>query len=187
MPGRLVNSEPLNVAIVGGGIVGLILAIGILRRDVNVKIYEQAHSFRGTGAGVAFTGNAQQCMRIIDPQIVDCLKRVATSNSDPHSPNEYLRWVDGFHEEDNDPKTTEVKLLFELYAGYEGFEGCHSAHLLDELVKLVPEGVVEFSKRVESLVGANEDESVQMTFSDGTTAEADAGKPWLIPGTYGRC
>jgi len=43
-----------NLAIVGGGISGVVLAIALLRRGIDVQIYEQAHAFGEIGAGVAF-------------------------------------------------------------------------------------------------------------------------------------
>ena len=48
------EEQPLNVAIVGGGIAGLALAIGLLARDIQVRIYERASSFREIGAGIGF-------------------------------------------------------------------------------------------------------------------------------------
>ena len=71
-------------------------------------------------------------------------------------------------------------LLYKLYVGDKGFEGCHRAHLLDALVKIIPEGTVEFGKRVdavEEVVGGK----VRMRFVDGTSAEADARELLLDP------
>lgn len=46
-----------NVAIVGGGVAGLTLAIALCRlnpkKDVKIDIYEGAHAFTEIGAGVA--------------------------------------------------------------------------------------------------------------------------------------
>lgn len=64
-------------------------------------------------------------------------------------------------------------MLYSLYVGPKGFEGCHRAHLLDALFQKIPEGTVEFGKRldtVEEIVGGK----VRMRFVDGTSAEADA-------------
>jgi len=40
----MVDNSP-NIAIVGGGISGLVLAIALLRRGIKVQVYEQAHAF----------------------------------------------------------------------------------------------------------------------------------------------
>ena len=95
--------------------------------------------------------------------------------------NIHRRWVDGFNvneqrKEDGsaeEGEEGEEKLLYTLHVGAKGFEGCHRAHLLDALVKIIPEGTVEFGKRidaVEEVVGGK----VRMRFVDGSSAEADA-------------
>lgn len=43
-------------------------------------------------------------------------------------------------------------------------------------MKLLPEGVVEFRKRLQTYEDSNDGAKVLMRFEDGTTAEADAGK-----------
>lgn len=167
--------DTYEVAIVGGGIVGVIIAIGFLRRGVQVKIYEQASSFREIGAGISFTANAIDCMEIIDPGIKAALQQVATTNGDPNNPNEYLQYSDGYNQNDDE----EPNLVFRLYTGYRGFEGCHRAHLLDEMIKLVPDGVVEFRKRL-LRYGDQPGQKVTLHFEDGSSAEADAGKFHVI-------
>ncbi|KAL5333398.1 hypothetical protein BJX70DRAFT_68520 [Aspergillus crustosus] len=168
MPGTI-EKTPLEVAIIGGGIIGVITAIGFLKRGLKVQIYEQSSSFREIGAGISFTANAIDCMERIDPGIKAALKKVATTNGDPKNPNEYLQYSDGYHQKEGE----EPNLLFRLHTGYRGFEGCHRAHLLDELLKLLPEGAIECRKRLDRF----EDEpgrKVQLFFEDGSTAEADA-------------
>ncbi|AEO68601.1 uncharacterized protein THITE_2054408 [Thermothielavioides terrestris NRRL 8126] len=168
-PGRL------QVAVIGGGIVGLITTLGLLKRNIAVKVYEQSRGFREIGAGVAFTANAMQCMALLDPHIVDAVNAVATPNGeDMDKPNDYLRWHDGYHWDPEHPETSDDKLLFTLYSGYKGFQGCHRAHLLDELVKYVPSGVVEFRKRLTSYEDRGPQERLLLRFEDGSTAEADA-------------
>jgi salicylate hydroxylase len=170
------RDQPFDVAIIGGGIVGVILALGLIKRDINVKIYEQSKGFREIGAGIVFTPNAVKSMGILDPRIVDALKRVVTTNGGPDTPNDFLTWVDGYNHEGIDPNDTTEKLLFSLYTGYRGFSGCHRAHFMDEIAKLMPEGHIVFGKRLETYVDRGEDSKVLMKFVDGTTTEADAGK-----------
>ncbi|XXG98257.1 hypothetical protein Hte_004580 [Hypoxylon texense] len=168
------NTGKLQVAVVGGGIVGLITALGLLKRNIPVKIYEQASSFREIGAGVAFTANALQCMALIDPVIVDAVNAVATQNGQEGAPpNDYLRYHDGYHWDPNDIEGSDDKLLGLLYSGYKGFQGCHRAALLDELVKYVPSHAVEFRKRFTECKDRGPNEKLLLHFSDGTSAEAD--------------
>ncbi|MDI1485593.1 MAG: hypothetical protein OHK93_000731 [Ramalina farinacea] len=83
-------SSPPHIAIAGGGIIGLVLALGLLRRGIPVKIYEQSRGFREIGAGVAFTKNAVKCMGMVHPGIVDALRSVATDNGDERVRGDYL-------------------------------------------------------------------------------------------------
>ncbi|KAI0161031.1 hypothetical protein GGR52DRAFT_586350 [Hypoxylon sp. FL1284] len=168
------DTGKLQVAIVGGGIVGLITALGLLKRNIPVTIYEQASSFREIGAGVAFTANALQCMALLDPVIVDAVNAVATQNGESGAPpNDYLRYHDGYRWDPADPDGSDDKLLGLLYSGYKGFQGCHRAALLDELVKYVPAHVVQFRKRFAECEDKGPDQKLLLRFSNGTSAEAD--------------
>ena len=52
-----------DVAIVGGGIGGLTLAISLLQQAMSVQIFEQDTEIREIGAGVAIGGNATRLLR----------------------------------------------------------------------------------------------------------------------------
>ncbi|KAJ3532392.1 hypothetical protein NM208_g8460 [Fusarium decemcellulare] len=77
-PGGGVDS-PLEVAVVGGGIIGLMVALGLLRRGLHVTIFEQAQELGEISAGFAFTAVARECMRRLDPRLVEALDRVGGS------------------------------------------------------------------------------------------------------------
>lgn len=173
------NGNIIKVAVIGGGIVGVITAIGLLKRNITVELYEQARSLREIGAGLAFTTNAQKCMELLTPDVLAAMKAVSTKNPSP-----YYTYVDGYHPESDDPNDMSEKQLFQMYAGESGFDGCHRAHFLDELIKLLPPGVVKFQKRLDTYIVKGADESVELHFADGTTAAADAGKlnfPYGLP------
>ncbi|KAJ2988140.1 hypothetical protein NUW58_g4131 [Xylaria curta] len=168
------GGEP-EIAIVGGGIVGLVLAIGLLRVGVKVKVYEQAQGFREVGAGIAFTANVIRCMNIIDPSIPVALRAsgsVATSNGGAEDPDDYLRWIDGYERHREDPR--KQRLFYKLSAGPRGFEGCRRDQFLESLVKCISPNAVELKKRLETIEDRGEDKKLLLTFRDGTTAEADA-------------
>ena len=172
----LEKEEPLTVAIVGGGIVGLILTIGLLKQNVKGAVYEQAQGFREIGAGIAFTANAIRCMESIDPDIVTALRSsgsVATSDSNGADPNDYLRWIDGYNQlNQNDPH--HQRMLYKINAGHRGFEECRRDQFLESLVKLIPRELVHYGKRLETAEEPTEGR-VQLKFVDGSVAEADAG------------
>ncbi len=53
----------LRVAVVGGGIGGLVLALALRERGVSVEVYEQAGELREIGAAVALSGNGTRELR----------------------------------------------------------------------------------------------------------------------------
>ncbi|KAE8153337.1 hypothetical protein BDV25DRAFT_136943 [Aspergillus avenaceus] len=167
-----VPEEPLEIAIVGCGIIGTILALGLVRRNIKVTVYEQARSLREIGAGIAFTANARKCMSLIDERIVDCVTAVATINGDPENPNNNMQFIDGYTQDPERPDDMSWKKLYKLSPGPRGFEGCHRAHFLEEVMQLMPTGVVKLSKKLDVLEDKG-GEKVELRFSDGTVAWAD--------------
>ncbi|THZ71498.1 putative salicylate hydroxylase [Aureobasidium pullulans] len=160
-------------AIVGGGIVGLICALGLIDRGINVRVYEQADGLRENGAGLAFTRNAVECLRLVSPLASEALRSVQTPNGDTTHPNDHLQWVDGFNQHDqNDPMYEPV--LFKLFVGANGFEGCHRAHLLEALWKRLPSGSVIFGKKLQTIDDDPHNNKAILHFMDGSTAQADA-------------
>jgi salicylate hydroxylase len=63
-----------------------------------------------------------------------------------------------------------------LNAGHKGWEIVRRDHFLENLVKLVPEDPVHLRHRVDHIEQPDDDGKVELTFSDGNTAYADAGK-----------
>ncbi|KAI5866394.1 hypothetical protein GGS23DRAFT_594511 [Durotheca rogersii] len=135
----------VRIAIIGGGIVGVVTALGLLKRDMDVQLYEQARSFREIGPGLTFSANAQRCMEMLDPNVLAAMKAVSTKNE-----SLYYNYVDGYHRASDDPSDMREEQLFQLFAGETGFDACHRAHFLDELTKFVPPGIVQFQKRLDT-------------------------------------
>jgi salicylate hydroxylase len=63
------NHQHLPIAIVGGGLGGLALAIGLLRHGVKVHIYEASPAFSEIGAGVTLGANATTALHLMDPRL----------------------------------------------------------------------------------------------------------------------
>ncbi|KAK3995177.1 salicylate hydroxylase [Cladorrhinum sp. PSN332] len=155
---------PLDVAIIGGGIAGVTLALGLLSRGITPTIYERGRSFGEIGAGIGFTQNAEWAMKVLDPRIHAAFKRVTVQNG-----TDWFNWVDGEKEAD---ENGQVAMIHKMYLGERGFEGCSRAEFLDELIKSVPEGTVKFSKNLAGIVDG-EDGKVVLEFTDGSKAETD--------------
>lgn len=172
--GSMAQHSALDIAIVGGGIVGLICALGLVERGIRVKVYEQTDGIREDGAGLAFTKNAVQCMKLVSPLAAEALRSAQTPNGDPDNPNDHLQWVDGFNQHNADDASFELP-LFKLFVGVNGFEGCHRAHLLEALWKRLPQDVVVFGRKLLSIQDNPDDDKVRLHFLDGSVEEADAG------------
>jgi salicylate hydroxylase len=165
------DMPPFSVALVGGGITGVTLTIALLKRGIDVKIYEQTREFSEIGAGVAFSPNAKQAMEKCDPEIFQAYQRVATKSGPPKKANTWYDWVDGY----NQVAETSPELLFTIERDSTA-DGCHRAHFLGELLKLIPEGIAEFNKCLEDIEDSGPNDPLTLKFSDGTTRIADLGK-----------
>ncbi|GLA91433.1 hypothetical protein AtubIFM61612_003869 [Aspergillus tubingensis] len=179
------KSPPIEIAIIGSGLIGTLLALGLLNipnssttnsnlTTLRIKIYEQSPTTHELGAGIGFTTCARKCMTLMDPRIAECVARVATLNGEAEDPDYCMRFVDGFRTEGEDEgKGVHVSgKVYKLYAGPRGFEGCHRGQFLDEVMKLMPEGVVEYNKRVEGYEYLPSGR-IQLGFSDGGRVECD--------------
>jgi salicylate hydroxylase len=71
--------KPFHLAIVGGGISGLTLAIALHQRNIPVTVYESAASFGEIGAGVGFQPNFVRTMERIAPGIKASYAAATTS------------------------------------------------------------------------------------------------------------
>ncbi|OTA92371.1 hypothetical protein M434DRAFT_31886 [Hypoxylon sp. CO27-5] len=83
----------LDVAIVGGGIIGVMTALGLLRRRIHVKIYERGDEWQEIGAGIGFTEVARECMRRLDPALLEALSRISQKTSS----SAHTRYWSAFH------------------------------------------------------------------------------------------
>jgi salicylate hydroxylase len=175
------SSKPYSLAIVGGGISGLTLAITLLQYDIPLTIYEAAPHFGEIGAGVAFGPNAGRAMELMSPKIFKAFMKCKTANADdPKVDTWFTIRVGDARTEDKEGYVREGKKvgdeLFEVpMHSSGGCGGVYRAHFLDELVKDVPEGVAKFDKRLVEMMEA-EDGSGDMvlTFADGSTAQHSA-------------
>ncbi|KAI4286650.1 MAG: hypothetical protein L6R35_004095 [Caloplaca aegaea] len=165
----MTDKDDVEVAVIGGGIAGVTLALGLLSRNINVRIYERGNSFREIGAGIGFTPNAEWAMKVLDPRIHGAFKRVASRNA-----TDWFLWVDGYNHNTPDPNDIDEVLIHKMYLGERGFEGCHRADFLDELVKMMPEGKVEFNKYLHSITDRGDGQKLVLTFRDGSTETTDA-------------
>ncbi|KAG6148538.1 hypothetical protein E4U24_004225 [Claviceps purpurea] len=159
------HKSHLEFAIIGGGVAGLTLAIALLRRGLKVEIFEQAGQFQEIGAGVSFTPNAVQAMKICDPAIHEAFERVCTRNIWPSKQKTWFDYYDA--QSENATSSPVFSITNDL-----GQNGVHRAHFLDELIKLVPPQAAHFGKKLDKY---EEDKHgrLHLSFTDGSEHQAD--------------
>ncbi|KAI1465822.1 FAD/NAD(P)-binding domain-containing protein [Daldinia caldariorum] len=165
---ELRHSASPTIAIIGAGIAGLALAIGLVKRDVPVTIYEAADQFSTVGAGIGLGPNSLDAMDAIDPRFGERYEEVKTQNEKPdfkHSIFDVLYAEEGFGEKRGWKRGL-------IGAPYFTRSGAHRRDLLDIMESLVPKGIVKFGKRAYSVEQVGN--KVLMRFQDGTVETADA-------------
>jgi salicylate hydroxylase len=162
------SSKKFTVTIVGGGIGGLTLAIGLLRRGVSVQIYEAAAAFGEIGLGLSIGPAAHRAMPLIDAQIRDIYDSLITTHADSPGYEQFRQtwfeiiWATG-------DKAGQV--LIDLKALPSGQTTLRRADFLAALVGLIPKDVTHFGKRLERLEETAD--GVHLNFEDGTSVVAD--------------
>ncbi|PWY99845.1 FAD/NAD(P)-binding domain-containing protein [Testicularia cyperi] len=155
----MTNSKDFSVAVVGGGIGGLTLAIGLYEAGVKVTIFESAPQFAEIGAGIAIGPNAQNALKALG-LYEDFLKF-----ADFPDRNLFFEWRMG--------ETPDETFLSETTCKQYGMASIHRAELLETFVKKVPKEICQFGKRVRQIVPLDGKEQVELHFEDGTTHTTD--------------
>jgi len=165
-PCKIRPDAVLDIAIIGGGIAGVTAALGLLSKGISVKVYERTEEFREIGAGIGLSPNAERAMLLLDPRIHASFKNLATPNTE-----DWFQYVDGFNKSQCGDGEEQ---LFKIYLGERGFEGCRRTDFLNELVKIVPDDCVEFSKDLINIVEPGEKNGkIMLHFADGSMSMAD--------------
>ncbi|KAK8162998.1 hypothetical protein BKA80DRAFT_274237 [Phyllosticta citrichinensis] len=165
------TTKPFDVAVVGGGIAGLCLTIGLLKHKIPVTLYESAAAFGEIGAGVALGTNAVNAMESIGPDVKAGFDRVATFNQWESEKNiwfDFRRGV-GHGAHSGADKNAGMGELIHSVQTPRSSAYVHRARFLDELVKLVPDSIAKFGKRLSDMENLS-DGNVKLKFHDGTEA-----------------
>lgn len=161
-----------SIAIIGGGIIGVVTALGLIHRKIPVTVYERGTKFTETSAGFSFSAGARKAMRSVAPTVLAAFERVAAPNPYP-----FIRYFDGFTPGVDEP-------LWQIPAEKPDYYGCLRAAFLESLGSELPEGVVRFGKSLEGY--EDEGEGVVLRFTDGEVVRVDAGM-MTLPGEGCRC
>ena len=164
------SQKPFTIAILGGGIAGLSLAIGLHKRSIPFHLYESAPAFAEVGAGVAFGPNSLRALKLIAPELYEGYIERATHNA---FDRKKCTWFDFYAGMDTGLGKAGEHIV-KVTTGKDELGQCsiHRAVFLDLLVSFVPQERVSFGKRV---IGVEEaDAGVRLRFDDGSEAEASA-------------
>lgn len=163
--------KPFELAIIGGGIAGLMLAIALHKRNIRATIYEQAAEFGEIGAGVGISRNAIKAMELIDRSVLGAFNIVATRNKWETKKSTWFDFMDGM----SDVHASRLEPLFAMVDPGVGQNAVHRARFLDELTKLLPRDCAQFNKRLSHLMDDRlTTGKMLLKFEDGCVAEADA-------------
>ncbi|KAF1848182.1 salicylate 1-hydroxylase-like protein [Cucurbitaria berberidis CBS 394.84] len=179
-----------TLAIIGGGIAGLTLTIALLKHapSIPITLYESASAFGEIGAGVGFEPVMVRTMGLIDPRIAAAFEKCSRGNTVTDPPKWFTVRVGDQRKIVGDEKdgvvleksgeNKKVRLGEEIFTipahrGPRG--GIHRAHFLDELVKLVPDGIAQFRKKLAHVTEAEDGSGdAVLHFADGSTAQHSA-------------
>ncbi|KAJ5506353.1 Monooxygenase FAD-binding [Penicillium expansum] len=156
-------SQKLQVAVVGGGIAGLSVAISLLQHPgVNVQIYERTKVFREIGASISLGPNGLRTLEKLG--VENALDGSVCSRQISDYPMIYRHWRTGEVMARDIHKTVKTKKHFTARF--------HRAHLHQALLEHVPSQIVHMGKKTIRIL-ADREEGVTLTFEDHTTAKAD--------------
>lgn len=179
------QKRPIKVAIIGGGICGVALAVGLGEyKHIDFHIYEKAQMYSDVGAGLSLHKNAIAAMNLISPKLFKAYQQKAVD----------------IGEEDQE-MATEVILAAGRHKGLKvgelgrakGRKSISRADLLKGFLDLVPKEKISLAKQVvriwETHQGsersttdsvapyaedsATNDYPIHITFADGSRAHAD--------------
>ncbi|QEM82970.1 salicylate 1-monooxygenase [Halomonas binhaiensis] len=154
------DNKRLSIAIVGGGIGGVALAVGLSRDPgLEVHLFEAVQQFSEIGAGVSFGPNAVRSICLLG--LEDAYRSIADSTPPPSEDVwfEWRRWHDDEY------------LSASLAPGC-GQSSVHRADFLDAIVQHLPQGTAHFGKRCITI--EQDDDGVTLHFEDGSDFHCDA-------------
>lgn len=161
--------QPLDVAVIGAGVIGIQVDLGLTNRNIRVTLYEQATELKELSAGFGFPDNIVECMRYLDPRLADAIIKTGIRSEGTH------RWVDGMTKSDlrlmRDEDIPGISLTSNV-----GLYYCHRGQLMSEMVQLFPSDQIQLGKRLDTIENVMDGKKAILKFCDGTTAQADIGK-----------
>ncbi|WPH03303.1 Hypothetical protein R9X50_00618000 [Acrodontium crateriforme] len=156
-------SKPFHVAIVGGGLCGLSLAIALAKRNISYTLYESRASFTEIGAGINLGPNTVQTLDLIDSKLGEAVHELATRNVDQDvwMQIRFGAATDNFKD---------AEFITNLMAPPTGNMTVHRNDLLQILANQIQPDRAVFNKKLTGLEQSDQD--VTLHFADGTQGTA---------------
>ncbi|KAL9137981.1 MAG: hypothetical protein Q9175_000798 [Cornicularia normoerica] len=155
--------KQLNIAVVGGGLGGLSLAIGLVQRGISACVYEGASSWTDAGAGLVFAKNSMEAMKKISPDIYEAFAKRSSGQGWASKKTTYMDYRNGL---------TDGELVTSVVCANTGQESVHRTLFAKDLVSLLPEGSFRMGKRVVDIT-TRDNGKYTLNFADGESADAD--------------
>lgn len=183
--------KTFSLAIVGGGLAGVSLARGLLRRGISCQVFEGAASFAdighgaGAGEGLSFAINSLEALRACDPESYEKFLKMSNDTSMSEGKDVYMTYRDG--------RTDHGRRITTLHCKGSGQQVVHRTQLVEvinlpvpwpfakdkrlivvqDMVSLMPPDTFHMNKRLRT-VEDNSSGGVTLTFEDGSTFNTDA-------------
>lgn len=163
----------IDLAIVGGGPAGLMLALGLKKYNVHCTVYEAAQSFREIGAGLALGPNAMRAMRLFEPDMAPLMKAWIGTPTDANARRPWFHFRWGFATPPRNGACKADDLFYTQECAGE-LANVHRAKFLDQVLALLPQDQCYFGKRLTSVEFLARQTRVHLQFADGYDAVHDA-------------
>ncbi|KAL8820987.1 MAG: hypothetical protein Q9223_000901 [Gallowayella weberi] len=155
--------KQFSIAIVGGGLAGLSLAIGLVQRGIPVHIYEGATEWTDAGAGLVFAKNSMAAMAKISPDIYRAFAKRSSGQGWESKKTTYMDYRDG---------STDGDLITSVICANTGQESVHRTLFAKDLVALLPSGTFHMGKRL-TAIDNRPDGGYTLRWADGQSTDAD--------------
>lgn len=145
--------DSIRIAVIGGGVTGLILGLTALRDGYRVDVFERSDSITDVGAGISFDINAAKVFESLG--LGDVIDRIS-----------YRSKTSTYRTHD----TNKLKLFLD-YSNTSGKVMCLRAEFVREVAGLLPKDQLHLGKKFESL--QQHHKLVTIRFKDGSSYAAD--------------
>jgi salicylate hydroxylase len=156
------TSQPVRkviIAVIGGGLSGLTLAIALRQRNCDVAVFERSRALGEIGAGISLSPNAIKVMRVLGLE-----KRIRRDSFEPEATTQW-DWQSG-----RMLRSTPIRQSYQTRYGAPLYL-IHRADLLAALAEALPDGSVTLGMECISLHQMNSHATA--TFANGSPVEAD--------------